>query len=317
MDAMPFPEVSEKWMNSIMEVAIGSGPNRITVGGQKTLPFLNFEGETPHRPVIAMEVLDIEPDDWDPTLTAPFGDALRDPAAWAKKCVGDFGADMICISLVGVHPDFGDLSPEHAVNVVTALAEAVSVPLIVWGCGVAEKDNTVMPAVAEALQGKNALLGTATTDNYMTLVAACQMGGHCLITQSPLDINIAKQVNILVSDSGFPMDRIVMYPTTGALGYGMEYAYSIQERGRLAALTGDKMLSTPVVCQVGAEVCRVKEAKAGLDEQPKWGQLEERGPMWEAMTASALLMSGADIMIMRHPKAAGVVKRLIDELMVR
>ena len=312
---MPFPDVVEKWSNSIIEVTIGTGPNSITVGGQKTLPFLYFEGETPHKPVIAMEVLDIKPEDWDPVLSAPFGDTLGDPAACAKKCVEDFGADMICISLLGTHPDFGDLHPEHAVRVVKSVADAVSVPLIIWGSGVTEKDSIVLPVVAEALQGKNVLLGAATEDNYMTLVAACQMGGHSLIAQSPLDINIAKQVNILVSDSGFPLDRMVMYPTTGALGYGMEYAYSIMELGRLAALTGDKMLSTPVICQVGSEVCRVKEAKAPLEEQPKWGPLEERSPMWEAMTASTLLMSGADILIMRHPKAVETVKKLIDELM--
>lgn len=314
---MPFPDVTEKWTNSIIEVTLGVEPHQITVGGQTTLPFLCFEGSTPHKPVIAMEVLDVPPVEWEPVLTEPFGDTINDPAACAKKCVEEFGADMICISLYGTHPDFGDLPPEHAVDVVKKVAAAVTVPLIIWGCGVADKDNTVMPPVAEALQGKNALLGTAKVDNYMTLVAACQMGGHNLITESPLDINIAKQVNILVSDSGFPLDRIVIYPTTGALGYGMEYAYSIMERGRLAALSGDKMLSTPVVCQVGSEVCRVKEAKAPQEEQPQWGPLEERSPMWEALTASTLLMAGADILIMRHPKAVEIIRKMIDELMTR
>ncbi|MFC1694351.1 acetyl-CoA decarbonylase/synthase complex subunit delta, partial [Candidatus Latescibacterota bacterium] len=201
------------------------------------------------------------------------------------------------------------------VNVVRSVADAVSVPLIVWGCGDDDKDNMVMPPIAEAIKGKNALLGTVTEGNYKTLVAACQMGGHNLIGESPLDINIGKQVNILVSDSGFPLDRVVMYPTTGALGYGIEYAYSIMERGRLAALSGDKMMSTPVVCRVGPEVFRVKEAKAPLEEQPHWGALEERGPMWEAMTASTLLMGGADIMLMRHPKSVKIIKNMINELM--
>ncbi len=313
---MLLPEVTEKWTNKIMEVTIGVKPDQITVGGHTTLPYLHFEGNTPHKPVIAMEVLDVEPDDWNPVLTAPFGDTLRDPAECAAKCVEDFGADMICITLFGIHPDFGNLTADHAVRVVNSIAGAVNVPLIVWGCGDKEKDNTVMPQVAEALKGKNALLGSATDDNYMTLVAACQMGGHNLITESPLDINIAKQVNILVSDSGFPLNRVVMYPTTGALGYGMEYAYSIMERGRLAALAGDRMMSTPVICRVGSEVCRVKEAKAALEEQPTWGSLEERSPMWEALTASTLLMSGADIMVMRHPKAVEIIKNLAEELLV-
>ena len=221
---MSLPDVTEKWSNRILEVTIGEGPNQITIGGNSTLPFLYFEGETPHKPVIAMEILDIEPEDWVPVLTEPFGDTIKDPAACAKKCVEDFGADMICIALYGIHPDFGNLPVDHAVDVAKKVADAVNVPLIIWGCGDTEKDNTVMPPIAEALQGQNVLLGSATEDNYMTLVAACQMGGHNLITESPLDINIAKQVNILVSDSGFPLDRVVMYPTTGALGYGMEYA---------------------------------------------------------------------------------------------
>jgi len=312
---MSFPNVAEKWTSKILEVTIGESPNQVTVGGHTTLPFLYFEGDTPTKPLIAMEILDVEPDEWPAALTEPFGDAIKDPTEWAIKSVEDFGADMICISFFGIHPDFGDLPVDHAVKVVQSIADAVKVPLIVWGCGNAEKDNVVMPPVAEALQGKNALLGSATEDNYMTLVAACQMGGHNLITESPLDINIAKQVNILVSDNGFPLERVVMYPTTGALGYGIEYAYSIMERGRLAALSGDRMLSTPVISRVGTEVWRVKEAKATLEEQPGWGELKERGPMWEAMTASTLFMSGGDIILLRHPKAVKIIKNIINELM--
>ena len=308
---MPFPNVTEKWKNKILEVTIGDESNQITVGGSSTPPFLYFEGETPNKPVIAMEILDVEPVEWAPVLKEAFGNAIKDPIECAIKCVEDFGAEMICVSLYGIHPDFGDLPVEHAVNVVKSVADAVNVPLIVWGCGDVEKDNAVIPPIAEALQGKNALLGSATESNYMTLVAACQMGGHNLLTESPLDINIAKQVNILVSDSGFPLERVVMYPTTGALGYGIEYAYSIMERGRLAALTGDRMLSTPVICRVGTEVWRVKEAKATMEEQPGWGLLEERGPMWEAMTASTLFMSGADIILLRHPQAVKITKNII------
>jgi len=312
---MSFPDVTEKWSNRIVEVTIGEEPNQITIGGHSTLPFLNFEGETPHKPVIAMEILDVEPNEWGTLLTNPFGDTLKNPVEWAMKCVEDYNADMICISLFGIHPDFGNLPADHAVNVVRSVADAISVPIIVWGCGDADKDNLVMPPVAEAIQGKNALLGSATEDNYKTLVAACQMAGHNLITESPCDINIAKQVNILVSESGFPLNRVVMYPTTGALGYGFEYIYSIMERGRLAALSGDRMMSMPVICSVGPEVWRVKEAQVSIEEQPDWGPEEERGPMWEAMTASTLFMCGSDIMVLRHPKAVEIIKKIISELM--
>ncbi|MFC1490739.1 acetyl-CoA decarbonylase/synthase complex subunit delta [Candidatus Latescibacterota bacterium] len=312
---MSLPDVTEKWTNKILEVTLGTEPNQITIGGHSTLPYLHFEGETPNKTYVAMEIIDVVPEDWEPVVTEPFGDAINNPADWAKKCVDDFGAEMICLSLYGIHPDFGDLSVEHAVEVAKSVSDAVDVPLIIWGCGDDEKDNTVMPPIAEALKGKNVLLGSSSVENHKTLVAACQMGGHNMITESPLDINIAKQVNIMVSDSGFPLDRVVMYPTTGALGYGLEYAYSIMERGRLAALAGDKMMSSPVICRVGPEVCRVKEAKATIEEQPTWGSVDDREPMWEAMTASALLMAGADIMILRNPKAVVIIKKMVADLM--
>jgi acetyl-CoA decarbonylase/synthase complex subunit delta len=136
-----------------------------------------------------------------------------------------------------------------------------------------------------------------------------------LIGESPIDINIAKQVNILASDMGFPLERMVMFPATGALGYGMEYVYSIQERGRLAALGGDKMMAMPVICQVGQEAWRAKEAKATAEEFPQWGDEQERGALWELTTAVSLLQAGADIMVMRHPKAVAALKAVIVELM--
>ena len=216
---------------------------------------------------------------------------------------------------MGTHPDFGDKSADEAAETVKAVLKAVDVPLMVWGSDIDEKDNVVMPKCSEAAAGEKCLLGTAKEDNYKTLTAASMADGHALIAESPLDINIAKQVNILVSEMGFPLDRIVMYPTTGGLGYGIEYAYSIQERGRLAALTGDKMMSPPVVCQVGQEAWRAKEAKATSEEAPHWGPAEDRGPMWEAMTAITLLQAGSDLLIMRHPKAVAIVNKTVDALM--
>jgi len=135
---------------------------------------------------------------------------------------------------------------------------------------------------------------------------------HCLITEAPLDINIAKQVNILVSDMGFPLEKVVTFQSTGALGYGIEYAYSIQERQRLAALGGDKMMAMPAIGDVGYESWRCKEAK--LADAPGWGDLRERGPMWEAATALCLLQAGVDIIRMRHPKAVATVRNFIDQV---
>jgi len=319
---MPVPEVREKWSNPISTVTLGAtseeGGTRtrvVKIGGESGLPFLHFEGATPNRPAVAMEVLDMPPADWPEALTEPFGEALSNPADWAKKCVEEFGADLICLKLQSIHPDFGDASPEQARETVQAVAQAVGVPLIVWGCDEDAKDNAVMPAVSQALKGEKALLGTVKEDNYRTLTACCIADGHNLITESPLDINIAKQVNILVSDMGFPLDRLVMFPTTGALGYGIEYAYSIQERGRLAALGGDRMMAPPVICMIGQEAWRAKEAKGTDEEVPEWGPQAERGPMWETITATTLLQAGADILVMRHPKAVAAVKKHIDALM--
>lgn len=318
---MPIEDPKEKWSATVSTVTIGATPaeggtrgSTITVGGATTLPSLDYDGEMPYAPVIAMEVLDVVPAEWPEALLAPFADVVDDPAAWAARCVKEYGAQMICLRLQSTHPDFGGRSPDEAAATVKAVLAAVDVPLIIWGCDVDEVDNLVLPKCSEAAKGERCLLGTVKDDNYKTLTASCMADGHALITESPLDINIAKQVNILVSEMGFPLNRVVMFPTTGGLGYGIEYAYSIQERGRLAALSGDKMMASPVICQIGEEAWRGKEAKASTEEAPQWGAAEERGPMWEAMTAVTLLQAGSDILIMRHPKAVALVKRMVAAL---
>ena len=319
---MAIEEPKEKWSTAVATVTIGAKPSEggtrgstISLGGSTTLPFLHFEGETARKPVVAMEVLDCEPTEWPETLIAPFADVIGKPAEWAARCVKQFGAEMICLKLESAHPDLGDTSPDQAAETVKAVLSAVDVPLVIWGCDIDEKDNLVLPKCSQVAAGEKCLIGTAKEDNYKTLTASCMADGHALIAESPLDINIAKQVNILVSEMGFPLDRVVIYPTTGGLGYGIEYAYSIQERGRLAALTGDKMMSPPVVCQIGQEAWRAKEAKATTVETPQWGAAEKRGPMWEAMTAVTLLQAGCDLLIMRHPEAVAIVKQMIGLLM--
>ena len=192
------------------------------------------------------------------------------------------------------------------------MLKAVAVPLVLWGCGNDEKDNQVMPKVSGAAKGEKCLIGAVTEDNYKSLTAIALADGHHLITEAPLDINIAKQVNILASDMGFPLERIVTFQATGALGYGIEYAYSIQERQRLAALAGDKMMAMPAICDVGYEAWRAKEAK--LEDAPGWGGAGDRGPMWETATATCLLQAGVDIIRMRHPRAVATVKNFIDQV---
>ena len=300
----------EKWSGQINVVTIGAtaleGGTRshtIKVGGQKTLPFLFKEGAMAHTPVIAYEIWDIPPQDWPETLIKEYGSVTEDPVKWAKFCVEKLSAQLLCLRLQGAHPDLGNKTPEEEAVLLKKIMQSVSVPLIIIGCGDDTKDNLLLPACSFAAKGERCLLGSAVQDNYKTLSAAVLGDGHNIIAESPIDVNIAKQLNILISDMGLPLERIVMNPTIGALGYGLEYAYSIMERTRLAALSGDKTISSPFICFIGQESWRAKEAKASIEEFPAWGKELERGIAWEIMTAVALIQAGADILVMRHPKA--------------
>ena len=314
--------LKEHWTGKINVATIGATEkeggtraSQVTVGGETTLPYLFKEGEIPNTPVIAMEVLDIEPTDWPEVLKKPFGDVLKDPVKWAVKCVEEYKAPLISVKLIGTHPDFGNKSAEDSAKLVKDILQAVKVPLIILGSGDAEKDNLVLAKASEVSKGERCLIGDATEKNYKTLAASCLADGHNIIGESPIDINIAKQVNILISEMGFPLDRIVINTTIGALGYGMEYAYSIMERARNAALIGDKMLSMPFICFVGQEAWRAKEAKSTSAEHPEWGDEFSRGVLSETETAVCVLQAGADILIMRHPKAIEETRKYIDSLM--
>lgn len=291
----------------------GTRAHTITIGGETSLPYLHFEGETPNRSVVAVEIVDMVPD-WNQEILSQYGDAVNDPAEWAKKAV-ELGADLVQIRMSSADPEVKGSTPEECAATVKKVLEAVEVPLIVLGCGIAEVDNKIIPAIAEACAGENLLIGNADNDNYNTIAAACMVHKHTLIANSPLDINICKQLNILVTEMGLPADKIIIDPSIGGLGYGIEYSYSIGERSRIGALGGDKMLSMPVLGQVGAEAWKTKEANVDVSEYPGWGEQAERGIMWETITASALVQSGIDIIVLRHPRSVELVKRNIAEMM--
>jgi acetyl-CoA decarbonylase/synthase complex subunit delta len=227
-----------------------------------------------------------------------------DPFSWADICVNEYKAQLLCLKMQGAHPDFGDKNAKDAAKFISTLLGRVKVPLIITGSGDDAKDNLIMPACSEAAKGERCLIGCAVQDNYKTLTASALADGHSIIAESPIDINIAKQLNILISDMGLNLERIVINPTIGALGYGLEYAYSIMERARLAALSGDKTLASPFICFVGQEAWRAKESKIS----------PEQGIIWETLTATSLIQSGADILVMRHPKAAQKVNNYIETL---
>jgi acetyl-CoA decarbonylase/synthase complex subunit delta len=313
----------EKYRSKVGEVVLGAtreqGGTRshtITVGGESALPYLHFEGEIPNRPVVALEVWDMVPEEWNDCFKQYYGDVFNDPAAWAKKCVDEYGADLILVRLKSADPDLKGSSPENCAATVQKVLGAVGVPLVVIGCGNNEKDNLLYPVVAEAATGENLLLGVAEQQNYKAITSACMAYKHNVIAQSPIDINICKQLNILIAEMSTAMaNRIVIDPTIAALGYGIEYSYSIMERARNGALQGDKMLAMPMICNVGQEVWKTKEANLPVAEEPGWGEQEERGVMWEAMTATAYLQAGMNVLILRHPRALALVKQNIADLM--
>jgi len=311
----------EKWTGAVREVVLGATPadggtraHTVTVGGETTLPFLHYEGSIPHRPKIAIEIKDRRPDDWSPLLLKAWGDVMNDPAEWAKAAE-EAGADLILLSLSLTDAQGEENTVEKARAAVRKVLDAAGLPLFVFGPGQVEKDNELIVAVAEEGKGERLVLGICEDKNYRTIVAAALAHGHLVDSRTPMDVNLAKQLIILIHDMGLPLERIVMDPSTGGLGYGIEYGYSVMERLRIAALQGDSMTQQPMLVTPGEEAWRVKEAKVGEGVPEAWGDWEERAIAWETLTTSTLIESGADIVVMRHPAAVTRVHHMIDRLM--
>jgi len=313
---MPIDIPKDKWPGSVRTVTIGAtaaqGGTRtrtVTIGGQTTMPYLQYEAPTPHKPVIAIEIKSRKPDDWSLLLAEVWGESMNDPAQWAKKAE-EAGADLIVLALTL------EDKPDDAVRAVKSVLGATGLPLVVWGPGQAEKDNELLVAVSEATQGEQLLLGICEDKNYRTIVATAMANGHLVQARTPMDVNLSKQLNILVSDMGMPKDRIIMDPTTGALGYGIEYGYSVMERLRLAALQGDAMTQSPMMVTPGFEAWKTKEAKVGEGVPESWGDWKARAINWETLTAITLIESGADVVVLRHPESVRRVREAIGELVM-
>ncbi|MEW6259386.1 MAG: acetyl-CoA decarbonylase/synthase complex subunit delta [Thermodesulfobacteriota bacterium] len=308
--------VKESYTGSIRAITLGKGSKAVTVGGQNCYPFYLFEGTMPNKPRIAMEVWDMQPEEWPEAALSHFKDVVSDPAAWAKKCVNEFGAEMIVLQLKSTDPNGSDASPDQAAETVKKVQAAVDVPVILWGCANVQKDEAVFKKIAEECQGTNLVMGPVEEKNHKAIGAAAMGYGHTVISSSPIDVNLAKQINILLENLGMPTDKILIDPTTGGLGYGLEYSYSVMERLRMAALNqGDDKLQYPIINNLGNEVWKCKEAKLGIDDAPTLGDPEKRGILMEAVGAIAYLLAGSDILIMRHPESIRMVKAFIELLM--
>ncbi|MBI5741169.1 MAG: acetyl-CoA decarbonylase/synthase complex subunit delta [Nitrospirae bacterium] len=312
---MSFVVPKESYNGKVLSVDFGKGDKAVVIGGENTLPFLSFEGEIPNRPVVAYEIQDCPPEDWPERVRNEYKDVSGDPVTWAKHCQDNLKAGAIALRLVSTHPDRENRSAEDAAKTIRNVLAAIDIPLIILGSNHIEKDASVLVAAAEAASGYNCIIGKAQEGNYKTIVAAALAHNHKLIAMSELDINLAKQLNILITQMGFDKEKLITDPMCSALGYGLEYTYSVMERIRLAGLfQNDATMQPPILGDVGMYVWKIKEVTAAEADVPEWGSLEERGVAWEAITATSMIVAGTNLLIMRHPKSIGIVEKTIAEL---
>jgi acetyl-CoA decarbonylase/synthase complex subunit delta len=311
---LAFQIPKQPYSGKIGEVSLGSGGGALKIGAEEAYSFHTFEGAMPNRPKIAMEVWDYDPSaEWPAAAVAPFKDVISSPDAWAKKCVDQYGADMIVLQLKSTDPNGMDRNSKEAAQVAKKVADAVNVPLVVWGTANNQKDEEVLKVVAELCDGKNIGLAPVEEGNHKGIGASALGYGHTVIASSPIDVNLAKQLNILLGNLGVKSEKLVIDPTTGGLGYGLEYSYSVMERIRMAALTQeDDKLQVPMISNIGNEIWKSKEAGLGIDEAPTLGDPEKRPIIMETVAAVCYLLSGSNVVILRHPESVRLVRSFID-----
>lgn len=314
---MAFQPSKQVYSGRIREVVLGNGDKALTIGGRAVYPFHSFEGEAPNPPRVAMEIWDKDPSaDWSDAAKAPFEGVLGDPIAWAKKCVAEYGADMIVVQTKSADPNGDNRPASEVAEVVKKVVDAVDVPVAVWGVANHEKDTEVMRLVAEKCSGKRLAISPVEEGDYKQVGAACIGYKHVVFASTPIDVNLAKQLNILLGNLGVSNQDIVIDPTTGGLGYGLEYSYSVMERITQAALTQeDDKLQQPIIANVGNEVWKSKEANLSAQDAPELGDPQKRGVLMEAVTAVDLMMAGADVVVLRHPESVKMVKGFIQKMM--
>ncbi|MBC7253688.1 MAG: acetyl-CoA decarbonylase/synthase complex subunit delta [Actinobacteria bacterium] len=311
---MAFTLPTETAKGKIREVELGAGEKARKVGGETCLPFYLWEGEMPNKPLVAAEVMD-EVGELVPALEKALGGVKDDPVAWAKKAVEEWGADAVFLLLTSTDPKGTDAPADQAAETVLKVEEAVKVPVIVYGTEDLEKDAEIARVVSTKAEGRNLLIGPAKEDNFKKVGAPAIGYKQTVAGMTPIDVNLAKQLNILLTNLGMEADKLIIDPTTGALGYGLEYTYSVMERLKIAALfQDDSMTQMPMLANIGFQAWKTKEAKSSEEDYPEWGDPEKRGIMWETVTAVALLLAGADILVLRHPESIRLVKQLIADL---
>ena len=314
---MAFEITKQPYSGKIRDVTIGVDPIALTVGGEDVYPFHLFEGDMPNAPRIAMEVWDYDPsEEWPPAALEPFKDVLSSPDKWAQKCVKEYGADIIVLQLKSTDPNGMNRDAKEAAEIAKKVSDAIDVPLVIWGTANNQKDEEVLTLIAEMCDGKNIAFAPVEEGNHKGLGARALAYKHIIVSSTPIDVNLAKQLNILLENLGVPGDRVLIDPTTGGLGYGLEYSYSVMERIRMAALTqGDDKLQSPMINNIGPEVWKSKEAKQQIEDAPTLGDPERRAILMESVAAVCYLMAGSDIPILRHPETVRLIRSYIDLMM--
>jgi len=299
---MDYKAPVEAYTGVVREVTIGKGSKSIKIGGENILPLHFFDqGSNPNPVKFALEVLDMKPEDWPEHAVEPFKDVISDPVSWARKCQG-FGVDAVSLFLMSTDPAVKNAPADKAAELAKKVAEAITVPLIVYGSGDEKKDVEVLSKVAEVCGGMNLLIGPVLKENYEAVGKAILDHGHTAIAQSPLDINLLKELNVKLSKV-FPPDRIVIDPLSSALGYGMEYSFSLIERVKqIGIMTKDSMTMMPIIANLGGECWKTKQAKEN----------KKQGLLWEGVTALSLLLAGANLVVLRHPETFKLIKETIQ-----
>ncbi len=298
---MDYKAPLETYTGRIKEVVLGKGPGALKIGGGNILPLHYFEGSIGNRPLVALEVNDNAALGWSDWVVEPYRDVVSDPVKWAQRCI-ELGADLVCLHLDGTDPQGANRPAAEAADLVKRLRSAVAVPLVVYGSGDDKKDVDVLTAVAEACKGENLLLGPAAKENYEAVARAVAENGHCIIAQTPIDLNLEKELNVKLLKQ-VPPEKIVIDPLSSALGYGMEYSFSIMERTRqIGIIFGDVAMQMPIIADLGGECWKTNQARAN----------REQGMHWESITAMSLLLAGADILVLRHPDNCRLLKEAIE-----
>lgn len=304
----------QAYSGKIGETTLGTGGSAVKLGGEVSYPFYLFEGEMPNPPRIAMEVWDYDPTgEWPDAAVEPFRDVISSPEAWARKCVDEYGADIIVLQLKSTDPNGMDTNADKAAETAKKVSDAVDVPIIIWGTANNQKDEEVLKKISESCEGKNFALGPVEEPNNKGIGASAMGYGHTIVSSSPIDVNLAKQLNILLGNLGVQNDRIIIDPTTGGLGYGLEYAYSVMERIRMAALTQeDDKLQMPMINHIGNEIWKCKEAAQTTEDAPAFGDPERRGILLETVAAVCYLLAGCNVAVLRHPETVRLTRAFIE-----